>query len=140
MVTSTDYRHVPISRLAILAQRLGKVFASTSTWYRLVRERGWRRPRLRVHPKSPKVGLRTSRPNEAWHVDVTLIRLLDGTKLYLHGVVDTRRSLARPPPRAPNGRPAPVQTRPQRAQTAPRLKHSRGSLPPLQPLARVSAR
>jgi len=96
MVTSADYRHVPISRLALLAQRLGKVFASTSTWYRLVRERGWRRPRLRVHPLSPKVGLCTSRPNEAWHVDVTLIRLLDGTKLYLHGVVDnfSRKILA----------------------------------------------
>ena len=30
MVTSTEYRHVPTSRLAILAQRLGKVFASPS--------------------------------------------------------------------------------------------------------------
>jgi hypothetical protein len=28
MVTSSEYRHVPTSRLAILAQRLGKVFAS----------------------------------------------------------------------------------------------------------------
>ena len=36
MPTSEDYRHVPTSRLAILAQRLGKIFASPSTWSRLV--------------------------------------------------------------------------------------------------------
>ena len=34
--------------------------------------------------------------NEIWHLDVTVIRLLNGTKLYLHGVVDnfSRRLLA----------------------------------------------
>ncbi len=71
MVTSSEYRHVPTSRLAILAQRLGKIVASPSTWARLVRGRGWRPPRFRVHPAKPKVGLRTERPNEAWHVDTT---------------------------------------------------------------------
>ncbi len=33
MATSENYRHVPTSRLAILAQRLGKIFASPSTWF-----------------------------------------------------------------------------------------------------------
>ena len=32
MVTAPEYRHVPTSTLAILAQRVGKVFASASTW------------------------------------------------------------------------------------------------------------
>jgi transposase InsO family protein len=89
MVTSPDYRHVPTSRLALLAQRLGSVFASPSTWYKLVREHRWRRPRKRIYPTKPKVGLRTTRPDEAWHIDVTVIKLLDGTKLYLHGVIDS---------------------------------------------------
>ena len=61
MVTSPEYRHVPTGTLAVLAQRLGKVWASPSTWYRLVRQYGWRRPRLRVHPAKPKMGLRTTR-------------------------------------------------------------------------------
>ena len=80
MVTSPDYRHVPTGTLAILAQRLGKVWASPSTWYRLVRQNGWRRPRLRVHPAKRKIGLRTTRANEMWHIDTTVIRLLDGTR------------------------------------------------------------
>jgi hypothetical protein len=47
MVTSPAYRHVPAGTLAVLAQWLGKVWASPSTWYRLVRKYDWRRPRLR---------------------------------------------------------------------------------------------
>src|SRR5262249_17532511 len=39
------------------------------TWYRLVQTYGWRRPRLRMHPAQPKVGLRTTRANEMWHID-----------------------------------------------------------------------
>jgi transposase InsO family protein len=96
MVTSPDYRHVPTGTLAVLAQRIGKVWASPSTWYRLVRRNGWRRPRLRVHPVKPKLGLRTTRANEMWHIDTTVIRLLDGTRAYLHAVIDnfSRRILA----------------------------------------------
>ena len=96
MVTSPDYRHVPTGTLAVLAQRLGTVWASPSTWYRLVRQHGWRRPRLRVHPAKPKIGLRTTRANEMWHIDTTGIRLLDGTRAYLHAVIDnfSRRILA----------------------------------------------
>jgi putative transposase len=33
MVTSPDYRHVPTGTLAVLAHRLGTVWASPSTWY-----------------------------------------------------------------------------------------------------------
>ena len=96
MVTSDEHRHVPTGTLALLAQRLAKVFASSSTWYRLIRIHNWRRPRKRIHPAKPKVGIRASRPNEIWHGDTTLIRLLDGSRAYLHAVIDnfSRRILA----------------------------------------------
>jgi transposase InsO family protein len=64
------------------------VFAHPATWGKLIRERGWRRPRLRLHPAKPKVGVRTSAPNEAWHIDVTVIKSLDGAKAYVHAVID----------------------------------------------------
>ena len=52
--------------------------------------------RKRVHPAPPKVGIRATRPNEIWHVDTTLIRLLDGSRAYLHAAIDnfSRRILA----------------------------------------------
>ena len=96
LATSDAYRHMPTSTLSRFAQRANKVYASASTWLRLIHERGWRRPRTRIHPAKPTWGIRVSKPNEIWHIDLTVIRLLNGTKLYLHGVVDnfSRRMLA----------------------------------------------
>ncbi len=96
MVTSDEYRHVPTATLAILAQRIGRVYASPTTWFRLIRRYKWRRPRFRVHPSKPKLGIRALSPNEIWHVDTTLIRLLDGTRAYTHAIIDnfSRRILA----------------------------------------------
>lgn len=96
LVTSPAYRHVPTGRLALLAQRLGRVFASPSTWHRLVKQFGWRRPRLRLHPGKPREGIRAKSPDALWHVDTTVIRLLDGTRTYLHAVIDnfSRRILS----------------------------------------------
>ena len=96
MTTAPEYRHVSTSTLAILAQRLGRVFAAPATWCRYVRDRGWRRPRKRVHPVAPKEGIRASKPDELWHADTTVIRLLDGSKVYLRAVIDnySRRILA----------------------------------------------
>jgi len=40
--------------------------------------------------------VRAARPNEYWHVDVTVIRLITGVKVYLHAVIGdfSRRILA----------------------------------------------
>jgi len=88
LVTSNEHRHMSIRALALFAQRTRQVFAHPVTWGRLIRERGWRRPRLRVYPAKPKVGIRASRPNEYWHIDASIIRLVDGTRVYLHAVID----------------------------------------------------
>ena len=96
MATSPEYRHVPTGRLAMLAQRMGKVFVSATTWYRLTRERGWRRPRSRIHPGKPEDGIRATAPDQLWHVDMTVIRLVDWSKVNLHAIFDnySRRILS----------------------------------------------
>jgi len=96
MVESSDHRHMSLRALALHAQRIGKVFVSPSTWYVLARKAGWRRLRNRVYPAKPKVGIRASAPTELLPLDVTIIRLLDGTRTYLHAVIDnySRRILA----------------------------------------------
>jgi putative transposase len=96
MVQYASLRHMSLRALALHAQRIGRVFAAVSTWARLVRERGWLRPRRRVYPAKPQEGIRASRPNEYWHIDVTVIKLLNGTRTYLHAAIDnfSRRILA----------------------------------------------
>lgn len=96
LVESDEHRHMSLRGLALHSQRIGKVIASPSTWYRLVRTPGWRRPRIRVHPAKPKIGIRAKTPGELLHMDVTIIRLLDGTRAYLRAVIDnySRRILS----------------------------------------------
>jgi len=96
MVTSMAFRHMSVRALALHAQRIGKVLAAPGTWLRQIKENSWIRPRRRLYPAKPKVGVRTSTPNELWQIDVTIIKLLDGTKLYLHGIIDnfSRKLLA----------------------------------------------
>ena len=96
MVLAPELRHMPLRTLSLYAQRVGRVFASATTWARLIRERGWRRPRFRVHPAKPTVGIRASAPNETWHIDVSVLKLLDGTKAYIHAIIDnfSRKILA----------------------------------------------
>jgi hypothetical protein len=93
MALDETYRHLPVSRLALLAQRLGRVFASPTTWARLIREHGWRRPRTRIYPAKVKVGVQATAPNVYWHLDVTIVKLLDGTRAYVHAVIDSCEAL-----------------------------------------------
>jgi hypothetical protein len=96
MATAMEYRHMPIRVLGLYAQRIGMVFAAPATWARLICEPGWRRPRQRVYPPRPKEGIRATRPGELLHIDVTIIKLIDGTRAYLHALIDnlSRRILA----------------------------------------------
>ena len=50
MVQDASFRHISLRALALHAQRIGRVFAAFSSWARLVRERGWLRPRRRLYP------------------------------------------------------------------------------------------
>ena len=95
-VESPDYRHIAIQNVALLAQRLGKVFASASTWYKAIRAHDWKRPRRRLHPDKPRHGLKATRPNQFWHTDATVIRLTTGVRIYLQAIIDnfSRRILA----------------------------------------------
>jgi predicted DNA-binding transcriptional regulator AlpA len=76
VVQSEAYRHLSVGSMARLAARLGKVYACSSTWYRAIQSGNWIRSRKRIYPPKPRIGLRATKPNEYWHVDTTIVRLL----------------------------------------------------------------
>ncbi|MEY4065715.1 MAG: hypothetical protein RIR26_1923 [Pseudomonadota bacterium] len=88
LVTSKEYLHFSITSLALFAKRRGLVFASLTIWYRTVREFSLRRPGIRIYPSKPKLGIRASAPNQIWHLDQSLLRLKNGTKVFIRAVVD----------------------------------------------------
>jgi putative transposase len=96
MVEDKNLLHLTTCALVRLGRKLGKVFASQSCWFRIIRKQGWKRPRYRIYPEKPKVGIRASKPNEIWHIDTSILRLFDGTRVYMHAIIDnfSRRILA----------------------------------------------
>jgi hypothetical protein len=73
VVVSQDYRHMSIRSLALRAQWIGEVFVSPTTWAQLT-----------FYPGKPKDGIGATRPNAYWHLEMTIIKFLDGTRMYLH--------------------------------------------------------
>ena len=88
LITTKEYAHFSINSLAVFAKRQQIVFASATAWYRIVREFNLRRPGVRIYPPKPKIGIRASEPNQIWHVDVSVFRIVNGAKVYIQAIID----------------------------------------------------
>jgi putative transposase len=87
-VTSKKFAHISVSSLHLLAQRTGELFCSVDTWYKYVRSWEWKRPWTKEMKKIIKTGIRAKIPNEIWHLDVTVVNIRPGVKLYIQAVID----------------------------------------------------
>ena len=87
-LTSPKYQHIPISRIYLVAQRENKLFCSLNTWYKYNTIFEWRHFIPLKYKRKKKPGLKASRPNEYWHIDVSVIELIDGKKVYLQAIID----------------------------------------------------
>ena len=86
--TSKDFAYYSVLSLSWLGKKTGQVIAYASTWSRVIRELGLKRNRVRIYPSKPKVGVRASAPGEIWHLDLTILRLQDGTRAFVQAVID----------------------------------------------------
>ena len=85
---SRELAHLSTLSLSWLAKKTGEVFASPSTWSRVIRDLGLKKSRVRIYPPKPKLGIRALRPGEIWHLDVTILRLQDGTRAFVQAIID----------------------------------------------------
>jgi len=88
LYTSSEFAHYSMIALSWLAKKTGEVMASASTWSRVVRQYGLSRTQVRIYPPRPKIGIRASAPGQIWHLDLTILRLQDGTKAFVQCVID----------------------------------------------------
>ena len=87
-VTSKKFARVSVSSLQLLAQRTGTFFCSIDTWYKYIRHFEWKRPWTAEKRKFRKTGIRAFKANEIWHLDVTVVNIRPGVKLYIQAVID----------------------------------------------------
>ena len=77
-----------MTSLSWLAKKTGEVVASASTWSRVIRQLELKRCRVCIYPPKPKIGVRASAPGQIWHLDLTILRLQDGTRAFVQAVID----------------------------------------------------
>jgi len=82
-------RFVNWSSLSIYYQALrdGVLFISMHTWYKYARKLGIKRKFFRIKRK-PQEGLRAIVPLQILHMDVTIFKPLDNTRIYIYLLVD----------------------------------------------------
>jgi hypothetical protein len=80
--------HLSVGALSWLAKRAGDVFASTTTWCRLARDEKLRVPSERVYPRASRLGIRADSPCQIWHIDLTILRLINGARAFIQAVID----------------------------------------------------
>jgi putative transposase len=83
------YADLSHRKLAYTAIDEGKVSASPSTFYRVMKEEGLVGKSKRSRPKNlKKPEIEANRPNEVWQFDVTYLRLLAGIFFYIVFILD----------------------------------------------------
>ena len=80
------YKGWAVYQIIIHAQLTGKLFISVGTAYKYIKVHGLGSRRIRK--KKQKQGIRTSHPNEVWHMDVTLYKTIDGITAYIYILMD----------------------------------------------------
>ena len=85
-VLNPDFSHFSICSLAILAKRREDVSVSSAAWYRTIKELNLKPFRKRKYPPNNKTGLRATKPHQYWHLDLTVIKLIDGTRCFVQAV------------------------------------------------------
>lgn len=84
-----DYADLSHRKLAVTALDEGKVAASASTFYRVMKEEELAGKPKRSKPKNlTKPEVEAKRPNEVWQYDVTYLRLLAGIFVYIVFILD----------------------------------------------------
>ncbi len=77
------------SSLSIYYQSLrdGTLFSGIETWYKYARKLGIKRKFFRLIHKL-QIGIRASTPLQILHMDVTIFKPLDNTKVYIYFLLD----------------------------------------------------
>ena len=88
-VTSKKFAHISVSSLHLLALRTGELVLLSRYLVQVRARLGIRqRPWTKKTKKVVKTGIRAKIPNEIWHLDVTVVNIRPGVKLFIQAVID----------------------------------------------------
>lgn len=87
LVKDPAYSHFSLTSLWIFARNKGELVVSSSSWFRIINALKLKREERKKYFCEPKSGYRAARPNQSWHIDVSVLRF-NGLKAYIQAVRD----------------------------------------------------
>jgi hypothetical protein len=88
LASSKKYNHFSLTSLWKFALRHKIVICSRDTWFKYINLYSLRRTKINPKKQKYKDGLRVSKPNVTWHLDLTEFELESGQKIYLQSIID----------------------------------------------------
>lgn len=88
LASSQKYQHFSLTALWKFSLRHAIIVCSRDTWFKYINTYQLHRQKFKFKKTKYKHGVRATRPNEKWHLDLTEFDLISGTKLYLQAIID----------------------------------------------------
>ena len=84
-----QFAHYPVKSLCFYSKRENLLHCSLGTWYKYSKLYKFERPRNKIQfPKKDLIGIQALSPNELLHIDITILKILNGTIFYLQALID----------------------------------------------------
>ena len=87
-LTNPEYIHWPLSALYYKLLREGKAFFSLGTFYKYAKLLNLSKLHKPIRKIKYKIGIRAEKPFQILHMDITELRVLDGTRIYISLIID----------------------------------------------------
>jgi len=86
-VKDPNYSHFSLTSLWLYVRKHAEIVISISSWFRIIRDLSLKREHRKKYFAKPKDGIKAIRPNQIWHIDISVLRF-NGVKAYVQAIRD----------------------------------------------------
>ncbi len=88
IASDKKYSHFSLTSLFLYAKRQNLINLSISSWFRIIKSNNVQRRLKRKYKLKHRKGIRASKPNEIWHIDLSVIKTITGQRVYIQAIID----------------------------------------------------
>ena len=88
IASDKKYSHFSLTSLFLYAKRQDWINLSIASWFRVIKSNNVQRDSKRKYKLKHRKGIRASKPNQIWHLDLSIIKTIDGQRIYIQAIID----------------------------------------------------
>ncbi len=88
IASDKKYSHFSLTSLFLYSKRQGWINLSISSWFRIIKTNDVQRGLKRKYKLKNRQGIRALKPNQIWHLDLSIIKTITGQRIYIQAIID----------------------------------------------------